>query len=173
MKTTRNPRGRPPKFEEAHRPITVTLPDRTLQHLAAINPDRARAIVKATESATRLNSKEAPPVEVVRVSPGEAVIVVGPSRYLRQLPWLRLVEIAPHRYLLALPSGTAIERLEVALEDIIEHLESSETYEQKLLAELHRVLRVRRRQKDVFTAEILLLGIGSQTTAKPASRPVA
>lgn len=164
MNEKRNPRGRPPKFEEARRPITVTLPDRTLQELGAIHPDRARAIVKVTEAATRLHAMEAPPVEVVRVSPGEAVIIVGPSQQLRQLSWLRLVEIAPHRFLLALPTGTAIERLEVALQDMLEHLLPSETYESTLISELHRVLRSRRRQQDVFKAEILFLGTSKGKT---------
>jgi hypothetical protein len=45
--------GRRPKFRGPRRPVTVTLPERTLATLAAIDADRARAIVKVTETACR------------------------------------------------------------------------------------------------------------------------
>ncbi|MCX6995625.1 MAG: hypothetical protein NTV49_00710 [Kiritimatiellaeota bacterium] len=149
--------GRPPKFNEARHPITVTLPERTLQQLAAIHDDRARAIVKATETTTRVRSGKAPPVEVVEVAPGQAVIVVGPSRSLRQINWLGLVEISPSRFLLTIPTGTAMETLEVAVGDLRENLPPSETYERDLLAALHHLLSLRRRQKAVSKVEILLV----------------
>jgi hypothetical protein len=38
---------------------------------------------------------ERPLVDLVEVRPSEAVIIVGPSRRLLEIPWLRLVEIAP------------------------------------------------------------------------------
>jgi hypothetical protein len=154
--------GRPPKFEEARRPITVTLPERTLQELEAINADRARAIVKATAMAIGFKETDRPLVEVVEVRPGEAVIVVGPSRKLQEIEWLRMVELAPARHLLAIPSGTATESLEVAVEDLIDSLAPEERYERELLSELHKILRHRRRQQDVSKAEILLIRIGGR-----------
>ena len=33
---------------------------------------------------------------------------------LKRIPFLKLIEIAPARYLLTIPSGTAVESLEVA-----------------------------------------------------------
>ena len=152
--------GRPPKFEGARRPVTVTLPESTLQQLAAIHPDRARAIVKSAALATRAGSGKAPPVEVVEASPGLAIIVVGPSSSLRKLGWLRLVEIAPSRFLLLLPTGTALEALEVEVDDLREHLAPKEIYERELLNDLHHILRQRRRQQDVSKAELLLLRMG-------------
>lgn len=153
----RKPSGRPPKFEEASRPITVTLPERILQQLAALHGDRARAIVKATTLAIGFSPEERPLVDVVEVRPNESVIIVGPSRRLLEISWLRLVEIAPARHLLVLPTGTAIEQLEVAIDDLLERLAPNEKYERELLTELHRLLRQRRRQQDVSKAEILLL----------------
>ena len=155
--------GRPPKFEEARRPVTVTLPERTLQQLAALHDDRARAIVKATTLAIGFSAEERPLVDVVEVRPHEALIIVGPSRSLQEIPWLRLVEVAPARHLLVIPTGTAIEQLEVAIGDQLERLAADEKYERELLSELHRLLRQRRRQQDVSKAEILLVRIGKKS----------
>lgn len=152
--------GRPPKFEEARRPITVTLPERILQQLTALHTDRARAIVKATTLAIGFEKEERPLVDVVEVRPSEALIIVGPSKRLREIKWLRLVEIAPARHLLVIPSGTAIEQLEVAVDDLIDRLFPSEKYERELLTELYRILRERRRQQEVSKAEILLVHLG-------------
>lgn len=151
------PVGRPPKFEETRRPITVTLPERTLQQLAAIDPDRARAIVKAVTLTTGFKSEDRPLVDVVDAFPGQAVIIVGPSKRLQEIEWLRLVEIAPGRYLLLVPTGTPTESLEVAVGDILDHLTPNETYEHELLGELHKILRHCRRQQDVSKGEILLI----------------
>ena len=107
--------GRPPKFREARRPITVTLPDRILQKLHSVNPNRCRAIVKCVEAVTGEGNRPLKPVELVEVAPGKALIVVRPNRSLAKIEWLRLVEVAPARYLLVLPSGTGVEALEVAI----------------------------------------------------------
>ena len=138
MKTQKS-RGRPPKFKEARRPVTVTLPERTLQQLAAIDADRARAIVKAAAVTTGLESGDRPMVEVVDAYPGQSVIVVGPSKRLQEIEFLQLAQVAPARYLLVLPTGTPVESLEVAVEDLVEHLAPQETYERELLVELHNV----------------------------------
>ena len=53
------------------------------------------------------------------MAPGKSLIVVGPSKALRSIPWLRLIEITPARFLLTIPSGTSIEALEVALRDLV------------------------------------------------------
>ncbi|TAN37463.1 MAG: hypothetical protein EPN23_05590 [Verrucomicrobia bacterium] len=154
--------GRPPKFEEARRPVTVTLPEGTLQQLAALHDDRARAIVKATALAIGFEQEEYPLVDVVEVRPGEALIIVGPSKRLLEIEWLRLVEIAPARHLLVIPTGTAIEQLEVAVGDLLERLAPEENYERELLGELHRLMRYRRQQQDVSKAEILLIRLGKK-----------
>jgi hypothetical protein len=159
MKEKRKSSGRPPKFEESRRPITVTLPERTLQQLELIHADRARAIVKVTTAALGFKSGKRPLVDVVEAYPGQAVIVVGPSKCLREIDFLQLVEIAPARFLLVIPTGTPIELLEVAVGDILEHLAPEEAYERELLTELHKVMRHRRRRQDVTKAEILLIRI--------------
>ena len=113
LERKKNAGGRPPKYREARRPITVTLPERILQGLYAIHPDRCKAIVKCVE--TVMGTEKGYPfkrVELIEVIPGKALIVVGKSPSLQRIEWLRLVEIASFRYLLVLPSGMAVEALE-------------------------------------------------------------
>ena len=54
---------------------------------------------------------------------GKSLIVVGPSKALRKIPWLKLIEIARARYLVTVPSGTPIEVVEVALRDLLHNPE--------------------------------------------------
>jgi hypothetical protein len=152
--------GRPPKFAERSRPITVTLPERVLKQIEAINPDRARAIVKAVTAAVGADPDAAKPVEVIEMVPGQGLIVVGPCRALRRIPWLRLVEIAPARYLLVVPTGTAIEILEVALHDLLEHLPDTELDERALLEALRQQISRARRSSLMTKAELLFVSTG-------------
>ena len=55
----KNGGGRPPKFDEPSRPITLTLPESTLEGLRQIDADRGQAVVKLTRGALRtLNHDE-------------------------------------------------------------------------------------------------------------------
>ncbi|MGH7365051.1 MAG: hypothetical protein ACREK9_01460, partial [Candidatus Rokuibacteriota bacterium] len=92
--------------------MTITLPERTLRSLASIDPDRARAIVKATDAALAGRPESDPQVEVVEVGPRTSLIVVGHSRYLQRIPGLGLAELAPGRFILTVPSGTPVDSLE-------------------------------------------------------------
>jgi hypothetical protein len=148
--------GRPPKFDEPRRPVTITLPERTLARLATLHNDRAKAIVKLADEAfpngpnggRRL-------VDLVQVAPGAAVILVAPSRSLRRIPWLRLAEISPRRFLLTVVSGTSIESIEVALLDIMESLPKREDYERAILTELRALIGASRRSKKISKFEML------------------
>ena len=91
-KTVRS--GRPPKFREPHHPVTMTLPKRILDQLAQIDPDRAQAVVKVTEAIFETERGRFKPVELVEMAPGKSLIVVGPSKALEQIPWLKRIEIS-------------------------------------------------------------------------------
>ena len=151
--------GRPPKFKEIRRPITVTLPERILESLERVNPDRALALVKCIEASLGTETGEEKPVELIEVLPGKALIVVNSNRSLSQIEWLRMVEIAPARYLLVLPPGMPIERLEVEMRDLIESPESKNSGERNLLEQLHKILTQHRRQKGISKAELLLVDV--------------
>ena len=157
MRGTTTKKGRPPKFQEPRRPITVTLPENTLVQLAAIDADRAQAIVKATNAALPLKAKGHKPVELVKVMPGLGIILVGPSRYLQRIKWLRLVEIAPLRFLLTIPSGTAVDSLEIAIIDLLQNLEPHEEREKSILEALRDLMRRLRLGGKLSKAELLFV----------------
>lgn len=138
----------------------MTLPDRTLELLTSVDADRARAIAKAADWATSSGGAvdKSPLVELVEIDSGRSIIVVGPSRYLAKISWLRRVEIAPARYLLVIPSGTAIETLEVALLDLLDNLPAKgHERERTLLTELRLCITRQRRSDTISKAELLLI----------------
>ena len=156
-----NCRGRPPKFHEPRCPVTMTLPERILGQLAEIDPDRTLAVVKVTEAVMGAGKGHFKPVELVEMAPGKSLIVVGPSKALRKIPWLKLIEIVRARYLLTIPSGTSIEALEVALGDLSldPELQKNER-ENTILHELLNLISHQRRARRLSKAEILIADNG-------------
>lgn len=153
--------GRPPKFSEPRRPVTMTLPVRILDRLAEIDSDRARAVVKITEAVERIGKKNFKPVELVEMAVGKSLIVVCPSEALKAISWLKLIEIAPARYLLTIPSGTSIEALEVALMDLLHNPGLHENERDNIvLHELLSLIGHQRRTRRLSKAEILIVDIG-------------
>ena len=156
--------GRPPKFNEDSSPITVTLPRRIVRELETIDLDRAKAIVKCVETTTRQAwPDDTQKVEVIQVSKETGLIVVPPSKSLRSIPWLQLIEIAPCRFLLAVPSGTAIESLEITLVDLLETLSEDEITEKTLLTDLRHKLSRHRQKEGLTKGEILFINTDSDS----------
>ena len=153
------PSGRPPKFREQRRPITVTLPERILAKLEGVNVDRARAIVKCVEAVTGRDNPHAKPVELVQVLPGKALVIVGPCRALAKLHWLRLIEISPLRHMLVFPSGMSVESMELAIVDLIESLEPGHDDELDMLRELRKIIGYQRRANSISKGEIVFFSI--------------
>jgi hypothetical protein len=142
----------------------VTLPEDTLARLASIDADRARAIVKATDVALAADDSAHNPVELVAVAPDLSIVIVGPSRVLRTIDWLRMIEVAPMRFLLSIPPGTAIDSLELTLIELLESTAGLDDHEVLLLSQLRDLLRRSRRRGDFSRAEILFI----DTRAKPS-----
>ena len=157
MTAATRPRGRPPKFQRRGRPVTVTLPESTLARLEAIDPDRSRAIVKATDAAMSSATDGSTLPELVEVAPNVRVILVGPSRSLRRVEWLRLFEVSPFRYLLVIPTGTSVDALELAVIDLLENLQEDDRHEHEALDKLRRLVGSLRRGAEVSKAELLLV----------------
>ena len=151
--------GRPPKFAEPRRPVTVTLPERILRLLQAVDADRAHAIAKVTETVASATGGLLRPVEIVPIATCKALIVVGICPSLKHIAWLRLVEIAPGRFLLSIPSGTAIETLEVALLDLLDNLTAAEEADRRQIEELRGVIGKHRRRAALSKEEILFIGV--------------
>jgi len=149
--------GRPRKFSEPSQPITVTLPDRTLRQLTQINKDRAKAIAKAVSLAVAELDTVSSTAEVIKTESGVGLVLVGPSRYLKSVRGLRMVEIMPDRHLLTVKTGTSPADLEVELMDIIERIPPNEFNELALLAKLSGILRTTRRSSRMNKEEVLLV----------------
>ena len=157
--------GRPPKFQESCTTITITVPDRILALLGQVDTDRAKALVKCVEASIEPSSSSS--VQLVTVSKNTCALLVGPCHSLEKIPWLHLVEVAPLRYLLAVPTGTDVAAMEVALIDLIESLPAELIHEKDLLLELRRQLSLHRRQDQLSKQEIFLL---SNETMPPAKK---
>jgi hypothetical protein len=148
--------GRPPKFAEPSRPVTVTLPESTLSALQQVSPDRSRAIVELTKTTIGIAGAKKPLVEIVKIAKGTGVVIVGISRALGKIAFLRLVEVAPERYLLALEQGHGFHSLEIAIADALEDKQQEER-ENELLTQLHGHIKGLRRAKRTRIAEILFV----------------
>jgi hypothetical protein len=136
----------------------MTLPERILERLACIDEDRAQAVVKVTEAVSGAGEKAFKPVELVEMAPGKSLIVVGSSKALWGIPWLKMIEIAPMRYLLTVPSGTAVEVLEVALRDQFNDPDfQKDDWEVSILRELLSLIGHQRRSRRLSKAEILIV----------------
>lgn len=160
--------GRPPKFREPRRPITVTLPERTLEQLERIDGDRARAIVKLAAAAAP--EVAAPAVEIVEVSSGVGILVVAASPTLSDIPFIRLAEISPGRHLVALEPGTSVEALEIALLDALHGLrDGDDSPDRATLEALLESLSGVRRQQAVSKAEILFVATGDPGVPRRAA----
>ena len=153
----KNRGGRPSKFGEPSRPITVTLPERVLNLLAAVDPDRAKAISKLADSKLGANGEFPRPVAMVKVNDGQAILLVNHSARLANLPWLRLIEVAPGRNLISIRSGTSIETIEVALRDLLEDLPAGKSRDREILDALLDILRASRRTNATLKEEILFV----------------
>jgi len=175
MRPTKIKSGRPPKFRGPRRPVTVTLPETTLARLASIDSDRARAIVKATDAAMPPDAKRQNQIELVEVTPGLAIIIVGPSQLLQRIEWLRLVEVAPMRFLLSIPLGTSIDSLELAVMDLLEDTKRCDDRERSLLSQLRDLIRRLRRRGELSKAEMLLVdtrAMDDRTEAEPGPEDI-
>ncbi len=139
-------------------PVTVTLPLSTLAQLTSLGKDRAKAIVKAVRSIVVGPKPESAGAEVVPVGEGSGLVVVRPSRYLRGIDGLRLVEIIPGRSILTVRSGMSSDSIEVALTDVLDTVPDSETVERSLLVQLLAILRAARKTRRMTKEEILLVG---------------
>ena len=135
----------------------MTLPERTLRRLAEVDRDRAHAIVRLADHVCHERETSKAEVEVVEIAPGSGIILVGAMRSLVRIGLLKLVEVAPYRFLLTVPSGTAIESLEMELMDTMESLPANEEAERPGLEKLRQIINKQRKKRTVSKREFLLI----------------
>jgi hypothetical protein len=151
--------GRPPKYDEPSRPVTLTLPESTLDGLRLIDSDRGQAIVKLTQNALRSVGADQPQVEIMEMAANIGLLIIGPSAALRRIPFLHLVEVAPARFLLAMDPGNDFKNLELAIHDVLEDVPHEDHRERELIAQLLSHIRSVRKNEKVRMAEILFVNI--------------
>jgi hypothetical protein len=125
--------------------------------LEHIDPDRGQAIVKLTKRVLRSEKSAQSPVEIVEVAKDTGLVVIGPSRALRKIPFLHLIEVAPARYLLALDPSHDFRTLEIAIGDVLDDLPEGETREGELVMQLLEHIRRLRKTERVSMAKILFV----------------
>jgi hypothetical protein len=97
-------------------------------------------------------------VQVIGGNPGSGVLLVPPSKGLATVPWIRLIEVAPGRNLITIVPGVPIEKVEIALLDLIENARSSYPEEVELLESLRGQIGSFRRGEKLTKSEILVIG---------------
>lgn len=150
--------GRPPKYGEASRPVTVTLPQSVIKALHEIDEDRGKAIVKLTQSFISEKEKREP-VEMVEMVAQTGILIVGPSASLRKIPFLHMVEVATGRYLLALDPGNSLNKFELALHDALDEVPEDGASERELITQLLANIKRLRKSDRISTAEILFVSM--------------
>jgi hypothetical protein len=152
--------GRPPKFPGPSRVITLTLPESTLRDLRLLDPDRARAIVQATEMALQLDAEHGAgqSVELQPVTQTAAVITVPFSRALSNIAGMTLIRFTVGRYLVILDPSISLSDLEVALSDVLEDT-GEEAEDRPLIERLLDQLKALRRGGRAFAQTVILVSL--------------
>ena len=138
-------RGRPRKFTEPSRPVTLTLPEHIITALDAIDHDLSRAVVRLTQP--QLAEQPHPPAELVSFG-SRAVIVVNPTRTLEQRTGVMLVPLSDGRALIAFDDSMTANRLELVIQDVLEE-EDLPPEDARIFEGIRALLRDARRSETV------------------------
>ncbi|MGE3957349.1 MAG: hypothetical protein AB7H96_11570 [Vicinamibacterales bacterium] len=149
-------RGRPRKFAQPSRPVTLTLPEETIASLGDVDPDLSRAIVRLVEpGAARRTHAPAELIEFGR----RAVIVVTPTRTLEQRTGVVLVPLPDGRALISFDESMTPARLELTIQDALDEHdlpdEDSRVFEsiRGLLRDARRSAAVTLRRQHIMVLE--------------------
>ncbi len=110
-------RGRPRKFAEPSRAVTLTLPESVIHALEAIDHDLSRAVVRL--ALPGVAQQPHPPAEVVPFGQ-RAVIVVIPTKTLEQRTGVVLVPTPDGRALISFDDTMTAARLELLIQDALD-----------------------------------------------------
>ncbi len=110
-------RGRPRKFAEPSRPITLTLPEHVIDALEAIDADLSRAVVRLARS--KVARRPHPPAELIAFG-RRAVIAVNPTKTLEQRTGVVLVPLGDGRALICFDESMTPARLELTIQDALD-----------------------------------------------------
>ena len=145
MVPVRRRRGRPRKFDEPSRVVSLTLPESVIGSLSRVHEDLGHAVAGLIQAGTSPAARE--PAELVTFG-SRAVISVRPSRVLEQHLGVSLVPLPDGRALIALDEPRSVADLELRIHDLLEEGAGSED-DRATLEGLRTILRDARRSNDV------------------------
>ena len=170
MTTTalRRGRGRPRKFAEPTRAVTITLPESVLSTLSSVHQDISRAIVHLTE---RRQRHKHPLAELVAFG-RNAVITVRPTPSLEKRADVQLVPLPDGRALISFAQAQTIAELELRLDDALEDA-SLPADDRELFEAIVRILKDARRSRTVTVQRrnIIVLETGRRRPGPSRGKP--
>ena len=138
-------RGRPRKFAQPSRSVTLTLPESVISALEGVDPDLGRAVVRLAQP--ELANRSHVPVELARFG-HRAVIVVSPTRTLEKRTGGTLVPLSDGRALISFDESMTAPLLELKLEDVLA-TDDLPDKDARIFSGILDVLRDARRSKSV------------------------
>ena len=141
----RRPRGRPKKFDEPTRVVSMTLPESAIDRLSQTHGDLGRAVVSLID---RKTSPRARPAAELVVFGNHAVISVRPSPSLEQRTGVQLVPLPDGRALLSFDTPKTISDLELSISDALDD-PSLNSEDRAVFDSLRGILREARQATDV------------------------
>jgi hypothetical protein len=142
----RRPRGRPRKFAEPSRAVTLTLPEETLARLATLDSDISHAIVRLS----RRGRSPAPPREPAELTAfgRRAVITIRPTPALERRAGIDLIPLPNGRALISFDQPKTIPDLELTLNDALEDRTLSGE-ERQVFESIRAILKDARRSNEI------------------------
>lgn len=171
----RERRGRPRKFIEPSKAVTLTLPLSVIEALTAIDADLSRAVVRLAQPEMARRPHE--PAELATFG-GRAVIVITPSRVLERRTGVGLVPLPDGRALISFDQPITVAALELRLDDALEDA-ALPAADRAVFQGVARILKEARRSRQVTLRQpnIIVLdgrrrraGSAVTTAAPPRSR---
>ena len=136
-------RGRPRKFRQPSRAVTLTLPEDVIDVLRSIDTDLSRAVASAV---MRLSEAPRLPAEIASYGPDRSVIVVPHSRTLESWTGAELLPLRDGRALLAFGGGLTVPEFELRLSDALAD-PALDDEDRTVFDAIARILRVARREE--------------------------
>jgi hypothetical protein len=138
-------RGRPRKFTEPSRAVTLTLPEHVIAALSDIDHDLSRAVVRLAQP--QVARQPHPPAELATFG-RNAVIVVNPTRTLEDRTGALLIPLSDGRALISFDEPITIARLELSIRDVLEDPKLTEE-DKRIFTSIADILKAARRSRTV------------------------
>jgi hypothetical protein len=156
-------RGRPRKFGEPSRAVTLTLPENVIAALEGIDRDLSRAVVHVM----RQDVPRPPRLPAqLSVFGRRAVITITPSRALEELLGIVLVPLTDGRALISFDDSMTLERLELKLRDALDDDRLSKT-DREIFQGVADLLKHARRLDNVEARHRQIVVLESGKPARP------